>query len=47
MVDYGFDQRSVLSFVISVKQCILKTVYFEKVFTFSNADILHVNIYLS
>ena len=43
MVDYGFDQWSVLRFVFKKLFCVL--IYGERVYIFSYIDVLHANIF--
>ena len=44
MVDYGFDQWSIVSFVIKKLFCVI--IYGETVYIFSDRDVLHGNIFL-
>ena len=44
MVDYGFDQWSIVSFVIKKLFCVI--IYGETVYIFSYRDVLHGNIFL-
>ena len=43
MVDYGFDQWSIVSFVIKKLFCVI--IYGETVYIFSYRDVLHGNIF--
>ena len=44
MVDYGFDQWSIVSFVIKKLFCVI--IYGETVYIFSYRDVLHGNVFL-